>query len=274
MLKNITLGQYFPGTSIIHRLDPRIKLILIMVYVVMIFFVQSFLGYAIIALTFFGCVKLSKISLSYYLKGLKALMYIILITFTLNIFMNKGEGDPLVSFWIIEVYIEGLRFAAFMGLRLTFLILGTQILTLTTSPLSLTDGIESLLNPLKKIKFPVHELAMMMTIALRFIPTLLSETDRIMKAQLSRGADFETGNILKKAKNMIPILVPLFISAFRRADELALAMESRCYRGSHGRTRMKVLKLTRVDLYASFAWLAFVCIILYDYIIGLNSWFA
>lgn len=246
MFKDITIGQYFPGDSIIHKLDPRIKIIIIGLFIASLFFLDSFFPYIFI-LVFIGTViKVAKLPIKFILKGLKPLVFIILITLTINIFMTKGE--VLFNIGPLTVTKEGLSTAVFMALRLIFLITGTSLLTLTTSPIALTDGIEKLLNPFKKLGLPAHELAMMMTIALRFIPTLLEETDKIMKAQMARGADFESGNILNRAKNLVPLLVPLFINAFRRADELATAMEARCYRGGDNRTRLNELKLKRMDI--------------------------
>jgi len=255
MLKDITIGQYFPGNSLIHRMDPRSKLIISVVFMVSIFIVNSFLGYLWVLLYLCISLWISKLPVRQVLKGLRPLLFIILFTFVLNVFFVSGETVlwQLDFFgWLrLRITKESIRTAAFLSIRLILLVLSTQILTLTTSPLSLTDAIEQLLGPLKKIKFPVHELAMMMTIALRFIPTLLQETDRIMKAQASRGADFETGSLMQRVKNMIPILVPLFVSSFRRADELALAMESRCYKGGQGRTRMKQLVFSKIDAWAA-----------------------
>ncbi|CAK7003536.1 transporter [Tissierella sp. P1] len=248
MLKDITIGQYFPGDTIIHRLDPRIKIIIISLFIASLFFINSFIPYAFILGFILMVVRISKVPLKFILKGIKPLLFIILITFTINIFMTKGE--VLFEIGPLAVTKEGLYLAVFMALRLIFLITGTSLLTLTTSPIALTDGIEKLLSPFKKIGLPAHELAMMMTIALRFIPTLLEETDKIMKAQMARGADFESGNILSRAKNLVPLLVPLFINAFRRADELATAMEARCYRGGDNRTRLNELKLKRIDILA------------------------
>lgn len=245
MLKDITIGQYIPGDTPVHNLDPRVKIIITFIFIAALFFVDKFFAY-IFVLAFMGiAVMMSKIEIKYLFKGLKPLIAIIVLTVILNVFMT--EGEVIYTFWKLKVTKEGLSQAGFMALRLIFLITGASLLTLTTSPISLTDGIENLLNPLRKIGVPAHELAMMMTIALRFIPTLLEETDKIMKAQMARGADFETGNIINRAKAMIPLLVPLFISAFRRADELALAMEARCYRGGENRTRMKQLKLKAID---------------------------
>lgn len=245
MLKDITLGQYFPGSSFIHRLDPRTKILIMLAYVVMVFLIQNFEGY--IALTVFLtiCVAVSKISPKFLIKGLKPILIFIIFTGLFNLFLTSGT--VVWHFWIFTITKEGIRFAVFMVLRLIFLILGTSLLTLTTSPIALTDGIEKLLAPFKKIGVPAHELAMMMTIALRFIPTLLDETDKIMKAQSARGSSLDSGNIIARAKAMVPILVPLFISAFRRADELATAMECRCYRGGENRTRLYELKYTSTD---------------------------
>lgn len=248
MLKDITIGQYFPGDTMIHRLDPRIKIIIISLFIASLFFINSFIPYIFILGFILLVIKISKVPLKFILKGIKPLFFIILITFTINVFMTKGE--VLVELGPLVVTKEGLSQAVFMALRLVFLITGTSLLTLTTSPIVLTDGIEKLLSPFKRIGLPAHELAMMMTIALRFIPTLLEETDKIMKAQMARGADFESGNILRRAKNLVPLLVPLFINAFRRADELATAMEARCYRGGENRTRLNELRLKRVDFIA------------------------
>ncbi len=241
MLKDITLGQYYPGESPIHALDPRAKILLTIAYIAAVFVAKSYYGFLILAALVLGAVILSSIPVSFFLKTLKPLRFIILFTFILNVFFVPGE-TVLFSWWIITVTLEALERAIFLAIRLVLLISGTSLLTLSTSPILLTDGIERLLSPLAKIRFPAHELAMMMTIALRFIPTLLEEAQKIMKAQLSRGADFETGNPIKRAKNLVPLLVPLFVSAFRRAEELALAMEARCYHGGEGRTRMRVLR--------------------------------
>ncbi|HZJ83227.1 MAG TPA: energy-coupling factor transporter transmembrane protein EcfT [Clostridia bacterium] len=249
MLKDITIGQYFPGDSFVHLLDPRMKIVISFIFIILIFFIKSFLGYAFILLFIGTIIGVSGIPPKYVIKGLRPLLFIILLTFILNIFFTSG-GRELWRWGFLVITEEGLIQGTLMALRLVFLVSGTSLLTLTTSPIALTDGIESLLKPLKLIKFPSHELAMMMTIALRFIPTLLEETDKIMKAQMARGADFESGNILQRAKSLIPLLVPLFISAFRRADELAMAMESRCYRGGDNRTRMKILKVDKRDYIA------------------------
>ena len=239
----MSIGQYLPGDSPVHRMDPRVKLVITFLLIVGVFFVQSIWGYIAVGAYLFGVILLSKVPVMYVLKSLKSMLFIVILTFVINLFTGGGGG--------FRITLQGLQTAVNMSLRLIFLIMASQILTLTTSPLSLTDGIESLFRPLQKVKFPVHEMAMMMTIAMRFIPTLLDEADRIMKAQMSRGADFESGNVMKRAKNMVPLLVPLFVSAFRRADELAMAMEARCYRGGMGRTRMKQLKTSRVDLWGS-----------------------
>ncbi|HHU49311.1 MAG: energy-coupling factor transporter transmembrane component T family protein [Caldicoprobacterales bacterium] len=249
MLKDITVGQYYPSDSPIHRLDPRTKLVITFLFIITIFFVRYYSGYIFVLAFMALTVALSRIPIRYILKGLRPLIFIILLTFFINVFFTPGE-TLLFSFWFLRVTEEGLRQGLFMGLRLIFLVTGTSLLTLTTSPIALTDGIELLLKPLRLIRFPSHELAMMMTIALRFIPTLLEETDKIMKAQMARGADFESGNLIQRAKSLVPLLVPLFISAFRRADELAMAMEARCYRGGDNRTRMKVLTMGRIDFAA------------------------
>ena len=248
MLKDITLGQFFPGKTVVHRLDPRTKLILVIVYIVALFTAKWIVSYGLMMLTLCGIIAASKINVKVILRSLKPLMFIIVLTGLLNLFYTQGE--TLVKFWIFTITREGIYHAVFMVLRISMLIAGTFMLTYTTSPIALTDGLEMLLNPLKKIKVPVHELAMMMCIALRFIPTLIEETDKIMSAQKARGADFETGSLLQRAKALIPILVPLFISSFRRADELAVAMECRCYHGGEGRTRMKQLHYGRIDAVA------------------------
>ncbi len=251
MLKDITLGQYFPGNSVIHRLDPRTKLIMLVVYIVALFMAQSWISYGVMLAALLWVVKISTIPPKSIVKGMKPLVMILLFTGILNIFFTQ-EGALLVDFWIIRIYSGGLSRAAMMMLRILMLISCTFLLTYTTSPIALTDGLEALMNPLKKIKVPVHELAMMMCIALRFIPTLIEETDKIMCAQKARGADFENGSLMERARALIPILVPLFISAFRRADELATAMECRCYQGGEGRTKMKLLRYHRED-FSSFA---------------------
>ena len=246
MLNDITMGQYYPVESPIHRLDPRVKIVATVLFIVAVFLAKSFLGYALLLGFLYLTARLGNVPFRMLLKGLKPLRFILILTFLLNLFFTPGE-TVLVSFWKIQITKEAVLQALFYSLRLAFLVAGTSLLTLTTSPVSLSDGIELLLGPLKKIHFPVHELAMMMTIALRFIPTLLEETDKIMKAQMARGADFESGNLIARAKAMVPLLVPLFVSAFRRAGDLAMAIESRCYHGGEGRTRLRVLKITRND---------------------------
>ena len=248
MLKDITLGQYFPGDTVVHRLDPRTKLLLVIVYIVALFLCKWFVSYAVALAFLVTAIALSRIRLKALFKGLKPLIIIIIFTALLNLFYS--EGRVLVEFWIFKITYEGIKNAFFLVLRIMMLVMGTFLLTYTTSPIALTDGLESLLSPLKKIRFPVHELAMMMSIALRFIPTLIEETDKIISAQKARGADFETGNIFRRAKALIPILVPLFVSAVRRADELATAMECRCYHGGKGRTKLKQLHYRSRDIIA------------------------
>ncbi|WP_296646003.1 energy-coupling factor transporter transmembrane component T family protein [Romboutsia sp. 13368] len=245
MLKDITIGQHYPSNSLIHKLDARVKLIATLIFMISLFIIDKFWPYAIVFLALVATIKLSNIPFKYIMNGIKPLKWIIIFTFVINIFFLPG--DPIVSFGFIKITDQGVRQAIFMALRLILLVLGTSMLTLTTSPMDLTDGIERLLNPFNKIGLPVHELSMMMTIALRFIPTLLDETDKIMKAQMSRGADFESKNIISRAKNLVPLLVPLFVSAFRRAEELSMAMEARCYRGGYNRTKMRQSIITKND---------------------------
>ena len=249
MLKDITLGQYFPGTSVVHRLDPRTKLLFLIVYIVALFLAVGPIAYAVMLGLLIAFIAISRIPAKAFVRGLKPLVFILIFTGLLNLFFTQS-GKVLVSFWVITITLDGLLRAVFMVVRILMLVTGTTLLTYTTSPIALTDGLESLLNPLKKIKVPVHELAMMMCIALRFIPTLIEETDKIMSAQKARGADFETGKLLQRVKALVPILVPLFISSFRRADELATAMECRCYHGGEGRTKMKLLRYHRRDFEA------------------------
>ena len=246
MLKDITLGQYFPGDTVVHRLDPRTKLLLVIIYIVGLFNSVGWASYAFVILVTALSMAISKIKPRSALKGLKPLVIILLLTAVLNIFYT--DGPPIVEGWIITW--EGIERAVMMSLRIILLIVGTFMLTYTTSPIALTDGLEIMMGPLKKIKIPVHEMSMMMSMALRFIPTLIEETDKIMSAQKARGADFDSGNLFQRAKALLPILVPLFVSAFRRADELAVAMESRCYHGGEGRTRMKQLKMQGIDAWA------------------------
>ena len=245
MLKDVTLGQFFPGSSIVHRLDPRCKLLLTIVYIAALFTAESYVSYAVMLIITGVCIALSRIQLKVILRGLKPLWVIIALTAVLNMFFTPGR--ELVSFWKITVTYEGLIRAVFMVLRITMLIAGTFLLTYTTSPIALTDAMEILFGPLKKLKVPVHEMSMMMSMALRFIPTLIEETDKIMSAQKARGADFETGNLFQRAKALLPLLVPLFVSAFRRADELATAMDCRCYHGGEGRTALHVLRYRTAD---------------------------
>ena len=249
MIRDITLGQYYSGNSLIHRLDARVKIMGTLAFIIGLFVIDSFIGFAIATVCLAAVIKTSKVPLKFMVKGLKPIFLIILFTFFLNMFMIKGE--VIAQIWILKITKEGLYQALFMTFRLILLIMGSSVLTLTTKPINLTDGIEYLLKPFAKVGLPAHELAMMMTIALRFIPTLLEETDKIMKAQQARGADFETGNILQRAKKLIPILVPLFISAFRIAQDMAMAMEARCYRGGEQRTRMNAMKFEKRDVVGS-----------------------
>lgn len=255
MLRDITLGQYYQTESVIHKMDPRVKLGGTLLFIISLFFFQNFLGYLVAAVFLAAVIMLSKVPFRFMVKGMKTILFLLLITVVFNLFLTPGT--PLVSFWKFTVTVEGLRMALSMAIRLTLLIIGSSVMTLTTTPNNLTDGMEKMMRPLKVFKVPVHEVAMMMSIALRFIPILLEETDKIMKAQIARGADFESGNLIKRAKAMVPLLVPLFISAFRRANDLAMAMEARCYRGGEGRTKMKPLIYHRRD-YAAYA-----CIIIY-----------
>ena len=249
MLKDITLGQYFPGNTVAHRLDPRTKILLVLFYIVALFCAQGIVTYALLALCLAICVRISHVGIRQLVRGLKPVLFIMIFTGVLNLFFTPG-GRTLAEWGVIRISEQGLHNAVFMVLRIMLLIMGTFLMTYTTSPISLTDGLERLLNWMKRFHVPVHELAMMMSIALRFIPTLIEETDKIMSAQKARGADFESGNLIQKAKALIPILVPLFISAFRRADELATAMECRCYHGGEGRTRLHVLRYEGRDITA------------------------
>ena len=247
MLRDITIGQHFPGNSLVHRFDPRLKLVLTVAYIVLLFAASNPLGLTL-SILFLGVIyKVAKIPVKMIGKSLKPILPIVLFTAVLNLFFVSGEGDPLVHFWFLTIYAEGVRYAVLMAVRVMALIAGTSLLTYTTSPIVLTDAIEQLLKPLGKLHFPVHELAMMMSIALRFIPTLIEETDKIMNAQKARGAQLDTGKMTDRVKALVPVLIPLFISAFRRADELAMAMECRCYRGGTGRTRLKVLRCEKQD---------------------------
>ncbi len=248
MLRDITLGQYYQTESVIHKLDPRVKLTATICFIISLFVVKSWVGYLLAAVFLITMIKLSRVPFKFMVKGMKAIVFILLITVVFNLFLTPGE--TLVSVWKLRITREGVQIAVMMAVRLSFLIVGSSVMTLTTTPNSLTDGMEKMMRPLKLFKVPVHEVAMMMSIALRFIPILLEETDKIMKAQIARGADFESGNLVKKAKAMVPLLVPLFISAFRRANDLAMAMEARCYRGGDHRTKMKPLQYKRRDYIA------------------------
>lgn len=255
MLRDITLGQYYPADSVIHKLDPRTKLFATLLFIISVFSFDGIVGFIVMTAFLFGVIALSKVPLSFMLRGLKAIMILLVIAGLFNLFLTPGQ--VLWSIWKIHITREGLRNAVLMTIRMVYLIMGSSVMTLTTTPNQLTDGLEKALKPLQKINVPVHEIAMMMSIALRFIPILIEETDKIMKAQMARGADFETGGLVKKAKNMVPLLVPLFVSAFRRANDLALAMEARCYVGGEGRTKMIPLVYYKVDR------LAYVVVIAY-----------
>ena len=265
MMKDITLGQYYPVDSWVHRLDPRTKILLTVAMIVAVFMVHSLVGYGIILGFVYLTARMAKIPFRMLVKGVKSLRFILILTFLLNLFFNAGT-TMLVEWHFIRISREGLEQAVHYSLRLVFLVMGTSLMTLTTSPIALSDGIEMLLSPLKKLHFPAHELAMMMSIALRFIPTLMEEADKIMKAQMARGADFESGNLLARAKAMVPLLVPLFVSAFRRAGDLAMAMESRCYHGGENRTRLRVLKITKND------WIAAAAVAVLIGLIVLEGW--
>ncbi len=248
MIRDITIGQYYPTESILHRLDPRVKLIGTFLFIISLFLFQSLYGYIVVTIFLVSVIKLSKVPFRFIVKGLKAIVILLLFTVFFNMFFSPGE--PIFQFYFITITKEGLINSGFMAIRLTYLIIGSSLMTFTTTPNQLTDGLEKVLRPLNRIKVPVHEISMMMSIALRFIPILLEETDKIMKAQMARGADFESGGMLKRAKSLIPLLVPLFVSAFRRANDLAMAMEARCYRGGDGRTKMKPLRYQRRDYLA------------------------
>ena len=256
MLRDITIGQHFPGNSVVHRCDPRLKIIATIAYIIVLFMASNPLGIALSLALLALLYKVAQIPIKLIVKSLKPIVPIVLFTAVLNLFFITGEGEPLVHVGFIHIYREGVSYAVLMAVRVMALIAGTSLLTYTTSPIRLTDGLEDLLGPLKKLGVPVHELAMMMSIALRFIPTLIEETDKIMSAQRARGADFETGNFFRRAKALVPILVPLFISAFRRADELATAMECRCYHGGEGRTALRVLRYKAADWLVLAAFLA------------------
>ncbi|MBE5831643.1 MAG: energy-coupling factor transporter transmembrane protein EcfT [Butyrivibrio sp.] len=245
MLRDITLGQYYRADSVLHRLDPRVKLVATFMFIISLFIVKNFVGYILAALFLVTGIALSKVPPKFIFRGMKTIFFLLLITMIFNLFLTPGK--ELVSFWKITITYEGIKMAVMMAIRLIFLITGSSLMTLTTTPNNLTDGLERLLRPLKVVRVPVHEISMMMSIALRFIPILMEETDKIMKAQMARGADFESGSIINRAKSLVPLLVPLFISAFRRANDLAMAMEARCYRGGDGRTKMKPLIYQKRD---------------------------
>ncbi|MBR1669896.1 MAG: energy-coupling factor transporter transmembrane protein EcfT [Butyrivibrio sp.] len=255
MLKDITLGQYYRTESPLHRLDPRVKIVATFAFIISLFLVKNFIGYLIAGLFLLICIRLSNVPVRFIFRGMKAIFFLLILTMVFNLFLTPGI--VVFSFWKLQITKEGIKLALMMGIRLVFLITGSSLMTLTTTPNNLTDGLEKLLGPLKKIRVPVHEISMMMSIALRFIPILMEETDKIMKAQMARCADFESGSVINRAKNLIPLLVPLFISAFRRANDLAMAMEARCYRGGDGRTKMKPLIYQKRDF------IAYLCILLY-----------
>lgn len=267
MIRDITLGQYYPAKSVIHQLDPRVKLVTTILYIISLFIAKGVIGYAIATVFLAAVIKMSKVPFKFMIKGLKAIIMILMITVAFNLFLLDGDV-VLFRLGFLRITDNGLRTAVFMAIRLIYLIIGSSVMTLTTTPNDLTDGLEKLLGPLKAIHLPVHEISMMMSIALRFIPILLEETDKIMKAQIARGADFESGNLIQKAKAMVPLLVPLFISAFRRANDLALAMEARCYRGGDGRTKMKPLHYESRDRMAYAAvWSYLILMILFGRVI-------
>ncbi|MCQ5385018.1 energy-coupling factor transporter transmembrane protein EcfT [Hungatella hathewayi] len=260
MLRDITLGQYYPVDSVLHRLDPRTKLFGTMVFIISLFVADSIWAYLAATVFLAAAIKISRVPFRFMVRGLKAIIFLLLISVSFNLFLTQGE--VLFQLWFLKVTKEGLKTAGFMGVRLIYLVVGSSVMTLTTTPNELTDGLEKSLGFLKKIGLPVHEVSMMMSIALRFIPILVEETDKIMKAQMARGADFESGNIIQRAKNMIPLLVPLFISAFRRATDLAMAMEARCYRGGEGRTKMKPLHYAKRDGVTYLVYIAYLAVII------------
>lgn len=259
MIRDITLGQYYPIDSVLHRMDPRTKLFGTMIFIISLFIAGNIWAYAAATVFLITVIKLSHVPFQFMVRGLKAILFLLLISVSFNLFLTPG--DPVFQIWFLKITREGIQIAVFMGVRLIYLVVGSSIMTLTTTPNELTDGLEKSLGFLKKIKLPVHEVSMMMSIALRFIPILVEETDKIMKAQMARGADFESGNLIQRAKNMIPLLVPLFISAFRRATDLAMAMEARCYRGGDGRTKMKPLRYKRLDGVAYLIYLFYLLVI-------------
>lgn len=265
MLRDITLGQYYPGQSPIHRLDPRVKIIATLLFIIELFIVNNFIGFAICAGVMAVCVLVSRVPLSFIMRGLKPIIIILLFTFLLNIFMV--DGKVIWTMGPLKVTMEGVITAVFMAIRLILLIIGSSLLTLTTTPIRLTDGIERLLSPFERFGLPAHDIAMMMSIALRFIPTLLDEADKIMKAQQARGADFESGNIMRRARSLVPILIPLFVSAFRIAQDLAMAMESRCYRGGKGRTRLHEMRFRKADVIGMTMLFVFLAVIIAERIL-------
>jgi len=267
VLKDITLGQYFPGDIVVHHLDPRTKVLMVMIYLVALFTANSVITLGLVALFLAMVITVSQVKLRLLVRGLRPLVIILVFTGVLNIFLTPGE--PILSFWRLSISAEGVYRAVLLVFRIVMMVMSTCILTYTTTPIALTDGLESLMGPLKRIRVPVHELTLIMSMALRFIPTLIEETDKIMSAQKARGADFETGNIFKRAKAFIPLLVPLFMSAFRRADELAIAMESRCYHGGEGRTRMRALRYERRDALAGFVGAALLAAVISLVVIGI-----
>ena len=260
MLRDITLGQYYPVDSAIHRLDPRVKLFGTLIFIISLFVTNNFIGYIPVVLFLIAVIRLTKVPFKFMVKGMKAILFLLILSVVFNLFLTTGE--PLVSFWKLTITKEGVETAGFMAIRLSFLIVGTSVMTLTTTPNNLTDGLEKGLGFLKIFKVPVHEISMMMSIALRFIPILVEETDKIMKAQIARGADFESKNLIKKVKSLIPLLVPLFVSAFRRAGDLAMAMEARCYKGGEGRTKMKPLCYKKADALAYFVIILYFALII------------
>lgn len=258
MLKDITIGQYYPANSVIHKLDPRVKLAGTLVFIISLFAFRSVEGYVVATLALASVIRISKVPFKFMMRGLKSIIMLLMLTVVFNLFLI--QGTPVVRIWKLTITREGIETAVFMAVRLIYLIIGSSVMTLTTTPNNLTDGLEKALRPLNRIHVPVHEIAMMMSIALRFIPILMEETDKIMKAQMARGADFESGNVIQKAKNMVPLLVPLFISAFRRANDLAMAMEARGYHGGEGRTKMKPLVYEKRDRLAYLSMLLYLVV--------------
>ena len=272
MIRDITIGQYYPAKSLLHRLDPRVKLVATVLYLISLFLFRNISGYIVATIFLVTVIRLSKVPFKYIMRGMKPIIMILMITLLFNLFLTR-DGDIIFQIWKISITEGGVRNAVFMAMRLIYLIAGSSLMTFTTTPNELTDGIESLLKPLNKVHVPVHEIAMMMSIALRFIPILLEETDKIMKAQIARGADLESGNMLEKAKAMVPILVPLFVSAFRRANDLAMAMEARCYRGGEGRTKMNPLKYHSRDYVAYMMMIVYMAaIVLVGRFVSIHIW--